>query len=109
MSESSIKVSPETRQMFERPIDRLGRTGFRKMGLPLILEAAPSLAEHFAQVPEDFWALDVDDGHSVVEVSCPCGDAHRIAVGHVFEAPCERFFFSLPDSLLVANSPAAAT
>jgi hypothetical protein len=109
VSESSVKVSKTTEQMFERPIDRLGRVGFRKMGLPLILKAAPSLMEHFAEVPAEFWALDVgEDGFSVAQVSCPCSDTHEVAVGHVFEAPCERFFFALPDSVLVANSPTSA-
>lgn len=89
-----------------RDVDRLGREGFRKMGLPLAMVAVPGLAAQFREVPGEFWVADVDDeGVAVACICCPCGEVHDAEVALLTPTACERFFYYLGDTLLVAGSP----
>lgn len=77
--------------------------------------AVPWLWEHFdKEVPEAFWALDVDsDGSEVLLVSCPCGQdpVPRLRLNELTQCPgesCGRTFAWLGNVVRVAGSPKPA-
>jgi hypothetical protein len=88
------------------PLDRLLRRQPRKVSVFTLLRAIPGLHGRFSDIPESFWALDVNDaGYSEAVVACPCGRSPRVELGTVRQCPCERFFAFLGARVMVANSP----
>lgn len=90
----------------EAPVDRLLRRQPRQVSIFTLLRGIPGLHGRFSEIPEAFWALDVNaDGFSEAVVACPCGQEPRVELGTVRQCACDRFFAFLGTVVMVANSP----
>lgn len=68
--------------------DLLGRKQPRRLGFPTLASPLMNGGMHPERIPDEYWALDVnDEGFSVAVVSCPCGMTPQIEVGLVI-VPC---------------------
>lgn len=91
-----------------RPVDQLGRQQPRILGAFGILKAAMrSGGTPPVEVPGDYWSQDVgEEGYTVANVACPCGQTPSVEVGCLKVCECERAYFFPVDTVLVFNSPA---
>jgi hypothetical protein len=109
LTDPTLNIRPSIYDGLGEPSrDRLGRRQPRKLSVFTFLRAIPGLAVQFRDIPEDFWALDVnDEGYSEAAISCPCGATPRVELGTLQECSCERFFLFVGTKVMVANSPAS--
>jgi hypothetical protein len=75
-----------------------------KMSGAKLVCAIPGLAQRFKPIPDEFWIVDGDE----TEVSCPCGESPRMAMGGMIVCKCERAFVRTRNRVMVANSPDGA-
>lgn len=75
-----------------------------------LARSIPGFLEHFAPIPDNFWASDVTkSGFSVATIACPCGQEPTIEAGRTQQCSgCPRIFFYSGRGVLVGNSPKGA-
>lgn len=90
----------------DAPVDLLDRQVPRRFGIMVFLRAIPWSFRAFFPIPDEFWALDVnDDGYSAAVVACQCRRMPVIEVGMMEECVCGRMFLFTGRDVRVANSP----
>lgn len=86
-------------------VDLKRRTHLHPFQPIVLMRQAAALGIPLDKVPGAYWSLDVDDeGFSVAEVACPCGETPRVDAGGLHACECERGYFFTGEDVWVVNS-----
>lgn len=103
--EARVQIRPSNFEAVKPYTDLLDRKYPHTLNPFLLLRLAVQQGMVVDTVPPEFWSQEVnDEGFTVADVACPCGESPRVEVLSMALCPCERTFFFSGEAVTVVNS-----